>query len=42
MTKEKEITIYHSPDADDAFMFYGLVKDVLILQAINSNMIFVI
>ncbi len=23
---EKEITIYHSPDADDAFMFYGLAK----------------
>ncbi len=22
---EREITIYHSPDADDAFMFYGLV-----------------
>lgn len=22
----KKITIYHSPDADDAFMFYGLVK----------------
>ncbi|MCB0329448.1 MAG: hypothetical protein KDD70_07290 [Bdellovibrionales bacterium] len=25
MTKEK-ITIYHSPDADDAFMFYGLTS----------------
>lgn len=24
--KNKEITIFHSPDADDAFMFYGLVK----------------
>src|SRR5262245_40293278 len=23
---EREITIYHSPDADDAFMFYGLVQ----------------
>lgn len=22
----KEITIFHSPDADDAFMFYGMVK----------------
>lgn len=24
--KEREITIFHSPDADDAFMFYGMVK----------------
>ncbi|MCB0309994.1 MAG: hypothetical protein KDD42_02085, partial [Bdellovibrionales bacterium] len=22
----REITIYHSPDADDAFMFYGLTS----------------
>ena len=26
MTSVKPITIYHSPDADDAFMFYGMVK----------------
>lgn len=26
---EKEITIYHSPDADDAFMFYGLVSGAI-------------
>lgn len=26
MTQKKEITIYHSPDADDAFMFYGLTS----------------
>lgn len=26
MTEKPIITIYHSPDADDAFMFYGLVK----------------
>jgi 1,4-dihydroxy-6-naphthoate synthase len=26
MTNTKEITIFHSPDADDAFMFYGMVK----------------
>lgn len=28
MTKQK-ITIYHSPDADDAFMFYGLTSGVV-------------
>src|ERR1700733_9416167 len=26
---EREITIYHSPDADDAFMFYGLVSEAI-------------
>ena len=26
VTEPKVITIFHSPDADDAFMFYGLVK----------------
>lgn len=25
----REITIYHSPDADDAFMFYGLTSDAV-------------
>ena len=24
MSNSEKITIYHSPDADDAFMFYGL------------------
>ena len=28
MTKQK-ITIYHSPDADDAFMFYGLTSGII-------------
>ncbi len=29
MTEKKKITLAHSPDADDAFMFYGLAKDKL-------------
>ncbi len=27
--KKREITIGHSPDADDAFMFYALAKDII-------------
>jgi len=29
MSDHKEITIYHSPDADDAFMFYGLTSGAI-------------
>ncbi len=29
MPDKKKITLAHSPDADDAFMFYGLAKDKL-------------
>lgn len=29
MSSKRSITIYHSPDSDDAFMFYGLVQGVV-------------
>jgi len=29
MIDNNEITFAHSPDADDAFMFYGLAKEIV-------------
>lgn len=35
----KEITIAHSPDSDDAFMFYALAKDKLDTQGLRINQV---
>ena len=35
--KLKEITIAHSPDSDDAFMFYALAKNKLDTKDLLSN-----
>jgi len=35
----KEITVAHSPDSDDAFMFYALAKDKLDTQGLKVNQV---
>lgn len=35
----KEITVAHSPDSDDAFMFYALAKDKLGLPGVKINQV---
>ena len=35
----KEITIAHSPDSDDAFMFYGLAHDKIDTKGIKVNQV---
>jgi len=35
----KEITVAHSPDADDAFMFYALAKDKLNTHGLKVNQV---
>lgn len=36
-SREQAITIYHSPDADDAFMFYGLVNGAINLPGFSFS-----
>lgn len=35
----KQITIAHSPDSDDAFMFYGLAKDKIDTRGLKVNQV---
>jgi 1,4-dihydroxy-6-naphthoate synthase len=35
----KEITVAHSPDSDDAFMFYGLAEDLIDTGGIKVNQV---
>jgi predicted solute-binding protein len=35
-TKIQELTIAHSPDTDDAFMFYGLHKGAKLKLAVSK------
>ncbi|MBA3858912.1 MAG: ABC transporter substrate-binding protein [Cyanobacteria bacterium PR.3.49] len=37
--ENKEITIAHSPDSDDAFMFYALAKDKLDTKGLKVNQV---
>lgn len=37
--ENKEITVAHSPDSDDAFMFYALAKDKLDTQGLKVNQV---
>ncbi|MBC7998429.1 MAG: ABC transporter substrate-binding protein [Leptolyngbya sp.] len=37
--QNKEITVAHSPDSDDAFMFYALAKDKLDTQGLKVNQV---
>jgi 1,4-dihydroxy-6-naphthoate synthase len=39
VTAVKEITIAHSPDSDDAFMFYALAKDKLDTHGLKINQV---
>ena len=35
----REVTIAHSPDSDDAFMFYGLAKDLLDTRGLTIHQV---
>ncbi len=37
--ENKEITVAHSPDSDDAFMFYALTEDKLDTQGLKVNQV---